>query len=292
MKNWIARLGLAYCALVWGSTFYLIKDSLAGVEPFALVGYRFLVSAVLLFPWVMMRKSFSRHWKESVWLSLLLTALYLSQTVGLRHTSASNSGFITGLFVLFVPLLLALKGRMPSASQWGATALALIGLWQLTGGTGSLNRGDLLTLVSALTYAAHLLATDKYVRDDADPILLAFHQFWMTGLFALILAAIAGLPLGVRSAQAGGVILFLALIPTVSGFHIQMLAQKVTTPLTVSLIFSLEPLFAALFAWTLGREPFQPARALGGGLILAAMALGELSRLGPLRLRRKEIAPV
>jgi drug/metabolite transporter (DMT)-like permease len=231
--------------------------------------------------------------REAAVLAAFLSALYLSQTVGLRFTTAANSGFITGLFVVFVPIFLLLFFRRPPTPvQWGSSLLAAGGLWLLTGGVSRANRGDLLTLVSAVTYAAHLLATDKFVRAEADAILLAFHQFWMTGLLSLGVALAAGAPLAVGTPRAGGTIVFLAVFPTLSAFYIQMVAQKRTSPVKVSLIFSLEPVFAALFAWTAGGEAFVPARAMGGGLIVASMMAGELSKLSLLRGRRKEVLPV
>lgn len=289
----LAEAGLVYCALVWGSTFYLVKDALSGVDPVALVAWRFLLSAALLLPLVWTRRKKPQLLKESAVLAALLAALYLSQTVGLAHTSAANSGFITGLFVVFVPLFcLIFFASPPTKAQWAATAVALGGLWLLTGGAGAFNKGDALTLVSAMTYAGHLLATDRYVRGDADTVLLSFHQFWMTGAAALLWAAAGGRPLAVSGGNAAGIIAFLAVAPTISAFFIQMAAQRLTSPVRVALIFSLEPVFAAAFAWTLGGERMTAANALGGGLIVAAMIIGELSKLPALRAQTKEVLPV
>jgi drug/metabolite transporter (DMT)-like permease len=270
----------------------MVKDALAGVDPVAMVCHRFLLSALLLAPWALVRPSRGRHLKESLILSVLLFLLYTTQTIGLGYTSASNSGFITGLFVIFVPIfLLFFFRKSPTFVQWVSSVLALLGLWMLTGGISSVNFGDVITLVAAATYAGHLLATDKYVRADADSVVLAFHQFWMTGLMALIFCLVTGRSLAVAGDKAAGTIAFLAVVPTLSAFFIQMWAQKVTLPIKVSLIFSLEPVFGALFAWTLGGEAFVPARAAGGGLIVAAMMAGELSKLDLLKGRKKEILP-
>lgn len=287
-----ADLGLVYCAAVWGATFYMVKDALNGVDAVAMVAHRFLLSALLLAPWALVRHTRARHLKEAAILAVLLFLLYATQTVGLGYTSASNSGFITGLFVIFVPVFMLVFFRKPPTSvQWISSCLALVGLWMLTGGISSVNFGDVITLIAAATYAAHLLATDKYVRADADAVVLAFHQFWMTGAMALVFCLATGRSLAVQGDKAGGTIAFLAAIPTLSAFFIQMWAQKFTAPVKVSLIFSLEPVFAALFAWTLGGERFVPARAAGGGLIVAAMMAGELSKLDLLKGRRKEVLP-
>jgi drug/metabolite transporter (DMT)-like permease len=287
-----ADLGLVYCAAVWGATFYMVKDALSGVDPVAMVAHRFLLSALLLAPWALVRPTRGRHLKESLILAVLLFLLYTTQTIGLGFTSASNSGFITGLFVIFVPIfLLFFYRKSPTAVQWISSALALLGLWMLTGGISSVNFGDVITLVAAATYAGHLLATDTYVRADADAVVLAFHQFWMTGLMALAYCLVSGRSLAVTGDSAAGTIAFLAVVPTLSAFFLQMWAQKVTAPVKVSLIFSLEPVFGAVFAWTLGGELFVPARAAGGAVIVAAMMAGELSKLDLLKGRRKEILP-
>jgi len=287
-----ADLGLVYCAAVWGATFYMVKDALSGVDPVAMVAHRFLLSALLLAPWALVRPGRGRHLKESLILAVLLFLLYTTQTIGLGFTSASNSGFITGLFVIFVPIfLLFFYRKSPTVVQWVSSVLALLGLWMLTGGISSVNFGDVITLVAAATYAGHLLATDQYVRADADAVVLAFHQFWMTGLMALVYCLASGRSLAVTGDSAAGTIAFLAVVPTLSAFFIQMWAQKVTAPVKVSLIFSLEPVFGAVFAWTLGGELFVPARAAGGGLIVAAMMAGELSKLDLLKGRKKEILP-
>lgn len=283
----LAELGLLYCAAVWGATFYMVKDALAAVDPVTLVAYRFLIAAAVLLPWAR-----RKHLKESAILSVILVLLYISQTIGLRYTTASNSGFITGLFVIFVPLfLLVFFRKPPTPVQWAASLVALAGLWLLTGGAGSFNKGDAMTLIAALTYAGHLLATDVYVKADADPLVLAFHQFWMTGLFSLAAAGGAGASFAVAGLKGWAVIVFLALVPTASAFYVQMLAQRKTSPLKVSLLFSLEPVFAAVFAWTLGGEPFVASKAAGGLLIVAAMIAGELSKLDLLKGRRKEVLP-
>ena len=287
------EIGLFYCAAIWGATFYLVKGALDSVDPIVLVGYRFLLSAALLLPWAAFRRAKRPLWKPAAILAALLAALYVSQTIGLRYTTASNSGFITGLFILFVPVFLyAFFGKVPTGFQSAAVVVALAGLWVLTGGVSSFNRGDAMTLIAAATYAGHLIATDVYVKDDADPVLLAFHQFWMTGAVCLAGAAVVGARFSLASPSAAGVIVFLGLFPTLSAFFIQMVAQKKTAPVKVALIFSLEPVFAAIFAWTLGGEPFRPASALGGGLIVGAMVLSEASKLGLGRAAKKEVLPV
>lgn len=275
----LLNLGLVYATLVWGATFVMVKDVLAFVHPAALVGWRFLIAAACLLPFVLAKERPGRHLREGALLGVWLLVLYLAQTAGLAYTSASNSGFITGLFVLFVPAFhFALVRRLPAAWELVPFAAAAAGLWLLTGGVRGANRGDLLTLLAAAAYAAHVLSTDRFVQGDSDPVLLSFHQFWFTGAACLCACLAFGLPPRVEGTRAMGMVVFLALIPTLSAFFIQIAAQKHIAPLQVSLIFTLEPVFAALFAWTLGGESFNAAKAAGGGLIVLAMGLDSYAR--------------
>ncbi|MCX5784959.1 MAG: EamA family transporter [Elusimicrobia bacterium] len=279
-KKLLTDIGLFYCAAIWGSTFIVVKSALNSVNPVVMVGIRFFISALLLLPWVLKRKNKTAMMKEGFVLACVLACLYLSQTTGLLYTTASNSGFITGLFIIFIPAFMFIFRRKElSRLQWVSAILAVAGMWLLTGGISGLNRGDALALAAAAAYAAHLIITDRYVKAEADPVMLAFHQFWMVAVISFILAGAAGCPMGVAGLKGWGVIIFLAVFPTLIAFYIQMLAQKESEPFKVGLIFTLEPVFAAIFAWTWGGERFIAVKAAGGFLIVSAMLIGELSKL-------------
>ena len=289
----LADIGLLYCAAIWGSTFILVKGALPSVNPVAMVAIRFLISAALLLPWVLKRKNLKVHLKEGFILAVILALLYISQTIGLLYTTASNSGFITGLFIIFIPLFMfVFRRENPAPLQAVSAVLALSGMWLLTGGVNDFNPGDALALIAAAAYAAHLIVTDKCVKADADPVMLAFHQFWMTSLLAFMMVAFMGYPVGVAGLNGWAVIIFLAVFPTLSAFYIQMLAQKGSTPFKVGLIFTLEPVFAAAFAWTLGGETFVPMKAAGGLLIVLGMIIGELSKMYFKQAVKNEVLPV
>lgn len=291
-KLW-SDIGLFYCAAIWGSTFIVTKGALDEVDPVVMVAIRFFISAGLLLPWVLRRKDKTRHLKDGFYLSLFLALLYLTQTTGLLYTSASNSGFITGLFIIFIPVFMYLLRReKPTRLQVASAGLAIAGMWLLTGGVSGFNVGDALTLVAAAAYSAHLIFTDKYVKAEADTVLLAFHQFWMVAVISLAIALLRGAPLTVASVNGWGVILFLAVFPTLTAFFIQMVAQKHSEPFKVGIIFTLEPVFAAVFAWTWGGEEYVGVKALGGLLIVSGMIMGELSKFNFRRAAKKEVLPV
>ena len=277
-KSRLADVALLYAAAIWGATFFVVKDSLATIDPVVLVGYRFLLAAaVLAIGLKIAKRPLFLYWKASVQLGIILWILYITQTVGLKYTTASNSGFITGLFVAFVPFFIIIMNRHGRIlSQMPAVLLSLIGLWLLTGGLTDINKGDWLTVICAMAYAGHLLYVDRFVKQGLDVYILSFQQFLFVGLLSLLTAAVFRLPLVPSSTDAVGYVLFLALLPTLSAFVLQLIAQKVVLPIRVSLILALEPVFAALFAWTLGGEAFILRRALGGSLIFVAMILSDL----------------
>ena len=226
-------------------------------------------------------------------MAILMAIVFICFTVGLVYTTASNAGFIGGVFIIFIPVFLFLfRGAKPKAIQLVSTGIVIFGLWLLTGGAKDFNRGDVLILVCAAVYAAHLIITDKYIKADADAILLAFHQFWMVALISFFLTTIMNYPLGVQSSGGWVAIIFLAVFPTLSAFYVQMLAQKKLEPFTVGLVFTLEPLFAAAFAWTLGGEEVVYIKALGGFIIFLGMVVGEFSKFNLKRAVKKEVLPI
>lgn len=283
----MSELGLFYCAFIWGSTFVVTKYALNCVDSSAMVAIRFFISALALLPFVIGKKNFFAHLKEAFVLSFFLASLYLTQTAGLAYTSASNSGFITGLFIIFIPVFLFIfKRQRPGIFELWSSLIAVAGMWFLTGGISGINKGDMLTLIAAMSYSAHLLFTDKYVKGGYDIVKLAFHQFWIVGIISSIAVIAAGKSFHVEGINGWLVILFLAFFPTLSAFFIQMSAQKYSDPFKVGIIFTLEPVFAAAFAWTVGGEDFFAVKAFGGFLIFSAMLVNEAGKIWEKKLKK------
>lgn len=278
LKTYISDAGLLYATVIWGSTFFIVKDSLSSIDPVILVGYRFLLAALLLGLYLVSKRvNLFSNIKYGFILGIFLWLLYAPQTIGLGYTSASNSGFITGLFVAFVPLFSFLFFKQkPSSVRLLAVMLSLIGLGTLTGGLKELNVGDMLTIITAMAYAIHILLADKYVKENLSPLVLSFQQFFVVGVLSLMVGIIFKLPFSPGNLNTLGIIAFLAVFPTLSAFVIQLVAQKFTTPVKVALIFAMEPVFAAIFSWTLGGEMFTYTQALGGVFIVSAMVISEL----------------
>ncbi len=276
---------LVGCAAVWGSTFVVIRGALASVDPIWLVAYRFAAAYVLLLavtgfpPSVRFRMS-----REGLLLGGVLAGVYVPQTLGLTSTTAADSAFITGLFVAFVPPLeWTLRGRRPQPVDAVTTALCLGGLWLLTGGVRAATAGDLLTLVCAVFCAVHIVLADRFVRRGVDVRALNAQQFLVLAGVALACNLARRAPPPRPDPAAWAAIAYLSTVATVGAFLAQLHAQRQVQPAAAAVALSLEPAFAAAFAWTLG-EPFSTREALGGAGVLAALAVKALaikSREGP-----------
>ncbi len=251
------------------------------MDPITLIAYRFAIASLVTAGIVKLRgKALFKDFKAGLVLGVLLWLIYLLQTNGLVITTASNSGFITGLYVPLVPVFgLLWFRRGPRLEEALAVTVAVAGLWVLTGGVRSANRGDLLTLGTAMIVAFHILFSEKFVRGNRDAFVLSFQQFFVVLVLATAQVLFFHLPLEASGTRTLGTIVYLALFATVSTFAAQTFAQKHVDAVPVALIFTLEPVFAALFAWTLGGEPFRARRAAGGLIIVVAMLIPQWRRL-------------
>ncbi len=272
-KTYIAELGLLYASAIWGTTFFIVKNTLQYIDPVVLCSYRFLLAAlILMFFLIYNHQPLFSNLKEGVILGIFLWLIYISQTIGLVFTTASNAAFITGLFIVFIPIFLFIFfKKKPNLKSLLAIAIALCGLNFLTGGLTHANKGDIITLITAFAYALHVLFADKYVKNNVNPYTLCFQQFLFVSILSFLTAFFFRLPFSIAKTSVVWIILFLTIFPTLSAFVIQLVAQKNTAPIKVSLIFALEPVFGAIFAWTLGGETFIITKAVGGLLIFLSL---------------------
>lgn len=280
-KEIAAELGLIYAAAIWGATFYMVKGAITAVNPIALVGYRFLTASFILGAILfILKKDIFSKFKNGFVLGLLLWGLYIPQTLGLKYTTAANSGFITGTFIIYVPILMYIMyKKKPEFNRVLSIIIVILGLWFLTGGLIELNFGDILTMISAVGYAAHLMVSDKFMKQGLNPYIVTFQQFLVTGILSILTLILIDGSFSVSSTPAVWSIIFLAIFPSLTAFIIQLWAQKSVAPLKVSIIFSLEPVFGAIFSWTLGNEKFFLLNAIGGIIIVGGMILSELPDL-------------
>ncbi len=279
-----AELALIGVTVIWGLTFVFTKKSLHELEPFVFLAWRFAIAfgamALLCIP---------RYSKMSrgvlgagALLGTVLFSSYAFQTFGLEHTSAGNAGFITGLFIVFTPLLAwAFLGQKQSLKAVLAVALALAGLALLSLSPGlSVNPGDAMVLVCAFSYSVHIILLDRYAG-RYDISLLTLVQ--MGTLFALNTGAGFAFET-VRVPATGYVWMSLAVcgvLASALAFYIQAYAQRVLSPTRTSMVLIMEPVFSLAFGMILLGERLGPRGWVGCALILAGMVVTELPSRAP-----------
>lgn len=273
-----AELALAAVAFIWGSTFVIVKEALADVSVFLFLALRFTLATLLLAFWLRARllRRAPAAWGGGALCGVLLFLGYALQTGGLQWTTASNSAFITGLYVVMVPLLASLVYRTrPRLAELGAGALATAGTALLSGGLpAQWNRGDLLTAGCAVAFAGHILAVERYSR-RMDFERLSLMQIAAVALLAWAAAWIEPARV-VWSARLWAALLATSVLATAVSFVLYTWAQGQTSAARAALIFALEPVFAGLVAWAAAGERWTAVSLGGAALILAAIVLVEL----------------
>jgi drug/metabolite transporter (DMT)-like permease len=273
----LATLLLVSVTAVWGSTFFLIHDLVEHVPPADFLAVRFGIAAVVMF--VLFRRQTLALTRSELRVGLVLGALYgvaqVLQTTGLAHTDASVSGFITGTYVVLTPVLGAvlLHDRIGPVT-WAAVGLATVGLALLSLNGLSVGIGEALTLLSALLYAGHIVALGRWSTPGA-AVGLATVQAGVITLVAAVVAVPDGLTLPADGRQWAS-LLYMALVAGALALWAQTWAQSYLTATRAAIVMALEPVFAALFAVTLGGEDLTRRMLVGGALVVAAMYLVEL----------------
>lgn len=284
-----ADLALAFATFLWGSTFVVVKSSLDHASVFLFLALRFTFAGAIMALW--RPHVFRSLDREQIFagmrLGFFMFGGYAFQTAGLKYTSASNSGFVTGSSVVLVPLLFALFwGHRLTAWVYSGTLAAGFGLYYLTipaEGVARLNRGDVLTFVAAASYAVHIILVSEYTRQHSATALSV--------LQVIACAAMAWLMTGIASAIRWQPVKFeptwsllfgvtvCAIFATAAAFSIQLWAQQYTTPSHAAILFTLEPVFAVLTSYVFLGERLAARALFGAAFVLAGILIAEL--LGP-----------
>ena len=268
------RLALLLTTVIWGATFPATKAALEQIPPLSFLLLRFFLGTLLVLLWfVVCRRRLHRDravLRASALTTVFLFFGYLLQTVGLAHTTASNSAFLTAFYVIFVPLILMRIDRRVVS----ATAIAVVGLWLLVKPDTSMNLGDLMTLGCAVAFAGHIICLERFTRQVDAPSLLVWQMVAMTVLFlpapwweqtpanAFSPSFVLLVGLGVT-----GVLATLA-------FAVQMWAQRLVPAQQVALLFASEPVYAAWLSWYFLGETLDAQGWIGSALILLAVVIG------------------
>ncbi|HLH02422.1 MAG TPA: DMT family transporter [Bryobacteraceae bacterium] len=282
--RWQAELALAFVALVWGSTFVVVKSALTDISTVYFLALRFSLAAfcMLLMFWPSFRSSNGAAIRKGLAgggiAGIFLWLGYVLQTFGLKYTTAGKSGFITGFYIALVPLLgAALYRRWPPARELLGIAVATAGIAILTLPRGNrfvMNRGDLLTIGCAIAFAIHLLVLGYYSQRCLVSA-VALGQIACSAVLSTISLAWER-PSAIWNRNVLFALTLTAIFATALAFAIQTWGQKYTSPSRTALIFALEPVFALATAVSVGREALTAAALAGGALVLAGILLVEL----------------
>jgi len=279
--GWLVDLSLIGVALIWGTTFVLVKQALADVSTLLFLAIRFglaTIALVIIFHRRFRSANLSRSFRAGAIAGFFLFSGYVLQTFGLKYTTASKTGFITGLYIPLVPLLGSLIYRkLPRAAEVLGITAAFAGMALMTVQSDilSVNKGDLLVAGCAVAYAFHILVLGRFagssdvgvltVAQIATAMLASSATFWWAETPRIQWTPPVAIALGVTS-----------LLATALAFSVQTWAQRYSSPTRTALIFSMEPVFAWATSYLVAGEVLSRRGTIGAILILAGILLVEL----------------
>ncbi|SDT06897.1 Threonine/homoserine efflux transporter RhtA [Halopseudomonas sabulinigri] len=287
-------------AMIWGSTFVAQRLGMDHIGPFLYTGLRFMVGALAVMPLIwLLRKPATAKTQSRLSKPMLLGSMALGaaltlginlQQIGLMFTTVTNSGFITGLYVILVPVFGLFIGMRTHKGTWAGALLALVGMVLLSVGPGfTVASGDWLQLIGAACWAVHVLMVGA-LASRYDPILVSFIQFMVCAVVSLSLALVFEPIQWPMIQQALPAILYGGVLAVGVAFTLQVVAQKDAITSHAAIILSLEAVFAALAGWLILDETLSPRGLLGCALMLGGMLVAQLV---PIYLeRRKQPVPV
>ena len=271
------ELALIGVAVIWGATFTVVKDAVARMPPFLFIGLRFLLAAGVLAIIGAFRGLTKREMQLGAITGFALFAGYAFQTVGLQYTTASNAGFITGMFVVFTPVIGAIVlRRLPSTAAGLGVILATGGLVLLAMPSGfHLRRGDALEVMTAITFAVHILLIARLGK-DIPALRFTAVQIATAALLALAWSAVGEHNLGHPDAGTWFGIVLTGILATALAFLVQTRAQKEIPPTRTAVILTAEPVFAGVFGYLVADDRLGARGYAGAGLIVAGILVAEL----------------
>lgn len=274
-----AELALIGITVIWGLTFTFTKKSLEDLEPFVFLSWRFILAFAVMLPLCARRfhKLNRPTLRAGILLGCLLIASYSFQTFGLRYTTAGNAGFITGLFIVFTPVLAWVflgQKQQPKAILAVFVALAGLGFLSIKPNL-TVNVGDALVLVCAFTYSVHIIFLDGFTKKYDLPLLTMIQM----GVLAVGTTALG---LATEPFKAPGTayvwmsVIVCGLLASALAFFVQGWAQRVLTPSRTSMVLIMEPVFSLLFGMLLLGERLSWNGWLGCALIFLGMLITEV----------------
>jgi len=272
-------------SLIWGVAFVAQSAGMQFVGPYTFTAVRSALAALGLGAIILVRNrkgtrpkaiDHKMHWRIGVLLGVVLTIASNLQQIGLVTTSAGKAGFITSLYIVFVPVFGLLIKHRPHSMIWVSVAIALVGLYFLSiRGDFSMSRGDLLVLISAFAFTLHILVIDRYAN-HVDVLLLNFIQFFVIAVLSTGPMLILEHPTVAAISDAWITIVYAGLFSGCGAYTLQMLGQQRIEPAAASLLLSPENVFSALAGWIILGQTLSPRELAGCALVFAGVMTSQL----------------
>lgn len=285
MKQVRANLLLLLTAMIWGAAFVAQSVSMDYVGPFTFLCSRSILGGVVLLPVIAVMGKGKKKKKEAtpgnrkvlliggICCGVMLFIGSALQQIGIQYTTAGKAGFITAMYMVLVPICGLFFGRKPGGKTWAAVVVALVGMYLLClygSGIQNLSKGDLLEMLCALGFTAHILVIDHF-SPKVDGVKMSCIQFFVCGILAGIFMLIFEEPSWENICAAAMPILYAGILSSGVGYTLQIVAQKDTQPTVASLLMSLESVFSLIFGWILLKEAMSGVELLGCVLMFAAI---------------------
>jgi drug/metabolite transporter (DMT)-like permease len=267
-------LAMLATAAVWGGSFVLMKDAIVQQDVYSFLSTRFILAALLMIAYrpTVFRGLSSRFIKQGVLAGVLLSGGYIFQTLGLAKTTVSNTGFITGMYLVFTPLIsLIILKRKVLLVQWFAVAIAMIGLILISYNGISIGTGEILVLISAIAFGAHFVALGEW-SNGKNTYALTLIQILTVSAIATVCAFINGFEVP-PSASVWQAIAFTAVFATFLAFLVQTKAQSVMSATVASVLLAMETPFAVVLGVLILNDPLTLRIIVGGSLVMIAMGV-------------------
>jgi len=293
MQKYKGELILLLITLFWSATFVIVKESLANISSMLFVGFRFLIAGLILLPIVIRKKI---RWegvnlKFPIVLGILLFLGFATQTIGLRFTSATKSAFLTGTAVIIIPILQTIiEKRKPKIGSVIGVVIVLLGILLLSGGNSfftlledlvaNFSFGDGMTLLCAFFFALYVVYLD---------VLSNQYNFWLLLMIQIVVTTILAFSFAVIfnvadfeaiklefSPQLGFGIMYTAIFATLATTALQTKYQKLVTPTKAGIVYSFEPIFAAVIAYMAVGERITTFGLIGASFIFMGLIISEV----------------
>ena len=286
-------MAMLTATVLWGVAFSAQSSGMKFVEPMIFTSLRSLVGVLSLIVVIMVFDLCTEKrltvWGSAkskagqrelllggLWCGLVISAASVCQQYGLKYTTAGKTGFLTALYIVFVPLLGIFLGRKTTPVLWLAVGLALGGSYLLCGGIGNVGKGEWFVIACAVLYSVHIMVIDRYAA-KCDCIRLSCLQFMVATVMTALASRLSGEPWVLEKITAALPFwVFCGVGSSAIAFTLQMVSQKYLHPVTATLLMSLESVFAVLGGWIFLKELLSTRELAGCAVIFAAIILSQL----------------